>query len=209
MDVPDEFVIRNRCVTVYADIMFVNGIPFLIMHGQKLYLLTAKYLPGWTAKHIVKHLIIVENIYKKGGFKIQTLLIYNESNKVAHEIPHLIIKTATAQKHVAEVEQKNGLFKSKVKASLPLSPSNKFPRSCWSTSSIFPPCGSTHGIQNLGSDRRSPRELITGTKLGMTHTNMMRPHTSPAICLGTCGNIQVSIYFLNLETEKVQVQSIQ
>ena len=94
----------------------------------------------------------------------------NKINKVAHEVPHLIINAATAQEHVAEVEQKLELSKSAIKASLPLSPSREFPRSChlihfstmwlnaWPTKS--------------SSGRWSLRELVAGTKLGMTHAKL-------------------------------------
>ena len=52
MVVLDDIVQRNKNVVLNVDIMFVNGVAFLITLGHKIKLITTKYLPARTAKQI-------------------------------------------------------------------------------------------------------------------------------------------------------------
>ena len=104
VDIPMEIIEKNRLITPNIDIMFVNKIAFLITHSQSISLIMTEHLPGRTAKHIAKHLSRVVNVYHHGGYKIQTMLMDNEFNKVADEFPQFIINTTTANEHMGEVE---------------------------------------------------------------------------------------------------------
>ena len=104
MNVPIEIIEKKRLVTLNAVVMFINKIALLITHNQGISLITAEHLPVRTAKHIAKHLLRVVNVYHHGGCKVQTVLMDNEFNKVADELPQFIIKTMATNEHVGEVE---------------------------------------------------------------------------------------------------------
>ena len=46
---------KNENVVLNIDVMFVNGIPFLVTHSRRIGLVKTEYLPGGPAKHIANH----------------------------------------------------------------------------------------------------------------------------------------------------------
>ena len=50
LDIPDDYHRLHRFVTVIADVMFVNGLPFLVTISRDIRLRTAEFLPNRTAK---------------------------------------------------------------------------------------------------------------------------------------------------------------
>ena len=86
--------------------MFVNGISFLVTHSRRIGLVKTVYLPGWSAKHIANHLVRVINIHTEGGFKVQSLLMDNEFNKIKDLLPQYNTNTMAANEHVGEVERR-------------------------------------------------------------------------------------------------------
>ena len=91
MTCPKELVDINREITLTADVMFVNQVPFLITLGWHIGLVTTNHLPRWIAKHIAKILSRVVHVYNRGGFKVQTMFMGNEFNQVGDELPESII----------------------------------------------------------------------------------------------------------------------
>ena len=153
-----------------------------------------EHLPGRTAKHIGKHLLKVFNIYHCGGYKVQTMLMDNEFNKVADELPQLIINTIAANEHVGEVEWHIPLIEKHAWGILATLSFKSIPKimlmhliHCFTMwLNAFP--------VKLGiSNQWSPRELVSGTMLNPkldamilfgaychvhdepTHTNSMPP----------------------------------
>ena len=72
---------NNENVVLNVDVMFVNGIPFLVTHSRRIGLVKTKYLPGWSAKHIANHLVRVISVYTRGGLKVHSWLMDNEFKK--------------------------------------------------------------------------------------------------------------------------------
>ena len=58
-----------------------------------------------TAKDVATNQNQLMHLYQKEGFKVQTILLDNEFNKVKDELPHTIINMTAANEHVADVEQ--------------------------------------------------------------------------------------------------------
>jgi hypothetical protein len=50
--IPDDYHRLHRFVTLAVDVMFVNGLAFLVTISRDIRLRTAEYLPTWTAKAI-------------------------------------------------------------------------------------------------------------------------------------------------------------
>jgi hypothetical protein len=53
VQIPWDFVQLHKYVTLVADVMLVNSLPFLVNSSRGLRLVMIKYLPSRTAKHLV------------------------------------------------------------------------------------------------------------------------------------------------------------
>ena len=104
MDIPMETIEKDKLVTLNVDIMFVNKIALLITHSQGISLIMVEHLLDRKAKYLAKHLLRVVNVYHRGGYKVQTMLMDNGFNKVSDKLPQFIINTTAANEHVGEVE---------------------------------------------------------------------------------------------------------
>ena len=69
--------------TLSADVMFVNGIPFLTTLSRKIQLRTAEFLPSRTASQLSKSLKKVMRLYYRGGFNVRVILMDMEFVKLA------------------------------------------------------------------------------------------------------------------------------
>ena len=61
--IPRDFYELHRFETLTADVMFVNGIPFLVTLSRKIKMLTAEYLPSRTAKQLSSSLTKIVKVY--------------------------------------------------------------------------------------------------------------------------------------------------
>ena len=88
-----------------VDVMFVNGIKFLVTHIRMIGQVTTKYLPWQSAKHIANHLVRVINIYTKEGFTFHSLLMDNEFNRIKNLLTQYSINTMAANEHLGGVKR--------------------------------------------------------------------------------------------------------
>ena len=63
LEIPCNYYMLQKFVTLTADVMFVNGIPFLTTLSRKIRLVTAEYLPTWMAKQLGSLLTKVMIVY--------------------------------------------------------------------------------------------------------------------------------------------------
>ena len=73
--VPRYFYGVHKFVTFTADVMFVNGVPFIMTFSRNIQLFTVELIPIRTAAQIISHLMKVVKLYSKGGFSIRTILM--------------------------------------------------------------------------------------------------------------------------------------
>ncbi len=72
---------RHQRVTLVVDIMFVNGVPFLVSVARGLNLVTAEHVLSRTAKQLAVGIVRVMDLYSCGGFQVGTVLMDNEFKK--------------------------------------------------------------------------------------------------------------------------------
>ncbi len=106
VQIPWDFVQLHKYVTLVADVVFVNGLSFLVTSLQGLSLVTIEHLPSRTAKRLVHTLESVFRIYMTAEFVIQMALMDMEFEKFRTMMPHVALNTTAACEHVREVEQK-------------------------------------------------------------------------------------------------------
>ena len=103
--IPSDFFELHRFVTLTADVMFLNGIPFLVTLSRKIKILTAEYLPSCTAKQLSSSLIKIVKVYAQGGFIVCLVLMDMEFEKIKDDFDKVEVNTTTAREHVAENER--------------------------------------------------------------------------------------------------------
>jgi hypothetical protein len=208
-------------VVLAVDVMFVDGIPFLVSVSRGINLITAEFTPVRTAKNLANNIKHILQVYSRGGFRITTLLMDNEFESLVPLLPSIVANTTAAREHVSEIERRIRTIKERGRGVKNTLPFTKMPKLTlielnnfvvmWLDA--FP---SKSGI----SERYSPRELILQRKLTFeqhcrvpfgsycevhddpTTTNDSSSRTTPAIALGPTGNAQGTYKFFSLATGK-------
>ncbi len=105
--IPKDFIQLHKYVTLVTDVMFVNGLPFLVTSSRGISLVTIKHLPSRTAKRLVHTLEQVFKIYGLAGFVVQTTMMDMEFDKLKELLTHIALNTTAAREHVGKIEQKD------------------------------------------------------------------------------------------------------
>jgi hypothetical protein len=223
VQIPWDFVQlhKHKYVMLVADVMFVNGLSFLVTSLQGLSLVTIEHLPLRTAKCLVHTLERVFRIHATDGFVIQTALMDMEFEKLRTMMPHVALNTRAAYEHIGELERKIRVIKERARGTFKTLPYKKLPKLmviellhfCVMWINSFP-------VKSGISEKWSPQELVSRHKLDAklhcrapfgsyceVHvdpeiTNTLEPRTKWEICMGPMGNLQGSYKFLSLATGK-------
>jgi hypothetical protein len=126
--IPRVILKQHWLVMLTADVMFVNGVPFLVSLARGLNLLTAEFLPTRTAKSLASRFEQIKHMYARGGFTVGTILMDNEFEKVRALVPGLHINTTAAKEHVPEIERRIRLIKERGRGILNTLPYKKMPQ---------------------------------------------------------------------------------
>jgi hypothetical protein len=103
--IPWQLVDANKAVTLAADVFFMDGIAFLITVSRKIKFVTTKHLPVRTVTSLSKHLQRVLLVYGRAGFRVRSILIDGEFEKVKGFMPTLECNTTAAKEHVSKAER--------------------------------------------------------------------------------------------------------
>ena len=77
-----DFYVIRKFVTLKADVMFVNGLPFLIALSRKIKNFTPKYIPTRTATHISSSINKIVKLYAINGFVVNIVMMDMEFEKL-------------------------------------------------------------------------------------------------------------------------------
>jgi hypothetical protein len=119
VQIPWDFVQLNKYVTLVADVMFVNGLPFLVTSSRGLSLVMIENLPSRTAKYLALTLERVFRIYAPARFVVQMAMMDMKFEKLETLLPHMALKTTVACEHVGEIERKIRVIKERARHSIP------------------------------------------------------------------------------------------
>jgi hypothetical protein len=111
VDIPRVILDVHGRVTLVADFMFVNGVPFLVSSSRHIYLITIEHAPQRTASKLGSLLQRIIRVYARAGFQVQTILMDNESEKVCDHVPHANLNILVASEHIGEIERKIPVIK--------------------------------------------------------------------------------------------------
>jgi hypothetical protein len=93
-------------VTLVADVMFVNGLPFLVTSSIGLSLVMIEHLPSRTAKRLALTRERGFRIYATARFVVQMAMMDMEFEKLKTLLPHVALNTTAAREHVGKIERK-------------------------------------------------------------------------------------------------------
>jgi hypothetical protein len=209
---------NHNQVTLIADVMFVNLVPFLVSASRNVNLITIEHAPDQKASKLGHLLECIIRVYACAGFTIQTILIDNEFDKVKNHVSPVNMNTPAAAEHIGKIEPCIQVIKERSQGIICTLPYLKIPQMMlvyllhfivmWLNN--FPPA---MGI----SSQWSPREIILHHHLNCKHhchapfgaycevhedhehqRNSMKTQGTPFICLGPTGNIQSTYNFLSV-----------
>ena len=82
VEIPQQILSNQHNVTLSADVMFVNQVPFLVSSSRNINLTTIEFVPRCSASKLGFLLQRIMTVYARAGFTVQTILMDNEFNKV-------------------------------------------------------------------------------------------------------------------------------
>lgn len=215
----------NAIQNLHADIMFIDGQPYLLTISQPLDMRMVVKISTRDKQEIGESLMKIINVYRSRGFTIDQVLCDNEKGVLASKnllyAEGVTLNTASAGQHVPIVERAIRQIKERMRAILSILPFT-LPSQLMSylvdyvvmNINIFPKTTSLNKI--------SPRELFTGRKLNykrdmrisfgdyaqvsipnITSNDVRQPRTEGAIALTSTGNLQGSVLFFMLSTQSI------
>ena len=125
-----DFVELHKYVMLMAEVMLVNGLPFLVTSSRGISLVTIEYLKLRTAKRLVDTLERVIRIYSKAGFIVQTALMDMEFEKLRDMLPNVTLNTTAVREHVGKIERKVRVEKERARSTMSVIPYNYCSASC-------------------------------------------------------------------------------
>ena len=126
--VPRSLVEANKVITLAADVFFVDGTAFLLTVLQHLKLVTAEHVPVCASTHLSKSIKRVLEVYGRAGFRIRTILMDGEFEKVKPFLPTLECNSMAAKEHVSKAERTIRMLKKRMRGLLALLPFSHIPQ---------------------------------------------------------------------------------
>ena len=106
VDVPSNFLVLHKYVTLMEDVCFVDNVVFLVTMSRGIKFVTVEFIQARFAKKLSKSLKRVIKLYFRGSMKVQTILMDMEFDKTRDGLmDNVVVNTSIAKEHVANIEQ--------------------------------------------------------------------------------------------------------
>jgi hypothetical protein len=126
--VPCLLVEANKVVTLAADMFFVDGTAFLLTVSQRMKFVMAEHVPTQTATSLSKHLTQVLEVYGRAGFRVRTILMDGEFEKIKLLMPTVECNTTAAKEHVSKAERTICTLKEQMRCLSAMLPFSNIPK---------------------------------------------------------------------------------
>jgi hypothetical protein len=221
--IPDDFHRLHKFVILTADVMFVNGIAFLITLSWKLRLATVEQLPTRTATQLSNSLTKIVRLYACTGFIIRIIIMDQEFDKVKDTNEMVEINTTAAREHIGKTGRYIRAAKERSRALVSDLPFTVLSRQVDIHLVYF----AVLWLNSLPaaarvSNKYSPCKIVLGREIGFTKhckatfgsyieahndptiTNTMRLCTFPGMFLGPTGKCQGTHKVFDINTGVVK-----
>ena len=104
---PPVVMMRYRDVALCADVMFVNGIPFLVTVSRNIHFGTVEAIPNRKKDTLLKSIRSVLKIYRRAGFRVQYAYMDIEFVDLKIDLmdDQVTLNEAGEDEHVGDVER--------------------------------------------------------------------------------------------------------
>jgi hypothetical protein len=103
--IPQDIVEANAAVTLAANVFFADGTAFLMTVSRKIKFVTVEHVPVQTAKCLCKHLKRVLLMYGQAGFRVRTILMDGEFERIKNLMTAVECNTTAVKEHVSKAER--------------------------------------------------------------------------------------------------------
>ena len=86
MEIPRDFYVLHKFVTLVGDVMFVNGLPFLLTLSRDIRFGTVEFLPSRTAPQLGRSLMKIVKVYALRGFVVRCIMMDMEFEPVQDHV---------------------------------------------------------------------------------------------------------------------------
>jgi hypothetical protein len=217
--VPHLLVEQNEILTMAADVFFVDGTAFLVTLSRQIKFITVEHVPVWMAISLSKHITRVLQVYERAGFRVRTILMDGEFEKVQDLIPHVVCNMTVAKEHISKAERTIRTIKERTRGLLAALPFQHIPRRMKIEFVYFMVLWlNAFPVKDGISAAFSPRELLVWWQMDYSKhcrvlpgtycevhvepspSNTMTPRTHEAIAMGPTGNLQGRVKFFCFTT---------
>jgi hypothetical protein len=217
--IPAPILLHHRDVTLCADFLFVQGIPFFHTISRNIRYRTLASVPDRSKKTILHETKRAINLYSSRGFVVHGMHCDNEFSCIKDEVLPVRLDVVPADSHVGEVERSIRTIRERTRAAVHGMPYKRLPKlmvvelvkDAVRCLNLFP---RRDGV----SDTLSPTTIVTGegfpdyNKMTLefgeyvqifeptTPSNTLHSRTLGAIALGPSGNANGDYAFMSLAT---------
>ena len=130
--VPPELKVKNEDVELCADIMYIQGIPFLVTVSKRLKFVTITHIAKRSKALLCEAFDKTFRVYNKAGFRITKLHVDREfevlEEAMMDEDNSIEMVYAAAQQHVPEIERMIRVIKERYRALYHRLPYERIPK---------------------------------------------------------------------------------
>jgi hypothetical protein len=210
----------HQDLTLAADIMFINNIPFLLTTSRNIQFTTVERLPSQKKRDILTAITKVIHLYQRRGFSLSTCLMDNKFATLRGPLfeRKIALNTCAPGEHVPEIERKIQTVKEQVHGIITTLPFQQIPTLIVINAVIFsvmwlnffPPAGGVSTtlfpqtiVTGLHANHNKHCKISFGSyaqahKEPSSSNNAMVSQTVGRISIGPTGNIQRLYRFLSL-----------
>lgn len=219
MQIPNDIMERHREVVICFDVMFVNGVSFLVSISRAIKFCTAEALANRRGATLLVGLKRIKSTYSRRGFLVNRAAADNEFAVLENGLAEVgvVLNVVARDEHVPEIERHIRTLKERCRAIYNTLPFTRMPKRMV-TELVYNATFWLHAfpVEDGLSDTISPRELITGIMVDAAkhcvlafgayvqtheeHDNSMATRTIGAIALRPSGNEQGGHYFMSLQS---------
>ena len=98
VSIPQQLIDLHKYVTLVADVMFVNGLPFFVTLSRRIRFVTVQFVPKRSAGELSNVLKLVINLYKRAGFTCQCAIMDGEFEKLQAKMSDQIVINTTSKR---------------------------------------------------------------------------------------------------------------
>ena len=216
-------IMKQYChVTLGVDMMFINGIAFLVTVSRHIKFGTIEAIISRKRAHLLAAIKSVAQVYQHAGFKVTMALMDGEFEMLRGDLAdiNITLNTTARDEHVGDVERYIRTIKERMRAVYNTLPyRHMLPRLIIEMAKHAVFWLNAFCQQNRIGANQSPWSIIVGTNVSYSrhckyqfgeymqmhkeHDNSMMARTIGVLALHPTGNVQGSFYFFSLSTGRV------